>query len=80
MGKDLTGVRSSHRQLVPDGVGLDQHEPTFLRAIAIKAKTDKRHRFQEGVRLMVTSCAYASTTEEPGGGNPHAGVCAGGTG
>jgi len=40
MGKDLTGVRSSHRQLVPDGVGLDQHEPTFLRAIAIKAETD----------------------------------------
>ncbi len=76
MGKDLTGVRSSHRQLVPCGVRLDQHEPTFLRAIAIEAKTDKRHC----VRLMVTSCAYASTAEEPGAGNPHAGVSAGGTG
>ncbi len=41
MGKDLTGVHSSHRQLVPDGVELDQHEPTFLRDVAIKAKSDK---------------------------------------
>ena len=38
MGKDLTEVRSLHRPLVPDGVGPGQHEPTFLQAIAIKAR------------------------------------------
>jgi len=27
-----------------------------------------------------SSCAYASTIEEPGAGNPHARVCAGGGG
>jgi RNA-directed DNA polymerase len=47
MGKDLTEVGSPHRPLVPDEVGPDRHEPTFLRGIAIKAKADKRHRFQD---------------------------------
>ncbi len=47
MGKDLTEVRSPHRPLVPDKVGPDKHEPTFLRGIAIKAKADKQHRFQD---------------------------------
>jgi hypothetical protein len=46
MGKDLTEVRSLHRPLVPDGVGPGQHEPTFLQAIAIKARADKRHVFR----------------------------------
>jgi hypothetical protein len=27
-------------------VGPGQHEPTFLRGIAIKAQADKQHRFQ----------------------------------
>lgn len=47
MGKDLTEVRSLHRQLVPDNVGLEQHEPTFLQAIATKARSNKHHRFQD---------------------------------
>lgn len=45
MGKDLTEVRSPQRKLMPDIVGLENHEPTSLRAIAIKAKTHKQHRF-----------------------------------
>jgi len=52
MGKDLTEVRSLHRQLVPDTVGSEQHEPTFLRAIANKAKADKRHRFRDLYRYL----------------------------
>jgi group II intron reverse transcriptase/maturase len=52
MGKDLTEVRSPHRQLVPDTVGSEQHEPTFLRAIANKAKADKRHRFRDLYRYL----------------------------
>lgn len=52
MGKDLTEVRSLHRPLVPDGVGPGQHEPTFLQAIAIKARADKRHRFQDLYRHL----------------------------
>ncbi|MGH8627619.1 MAG: hypothetical protein ACREYC_20895 [Gammaproteobacteria bacterium] len=51
-GKDLTEVRSLHRPLVPDGVGPGQHEPTFLQAIAIKARADKRHRFQDLYRHL----------------------------
>jgi RNA-directed DNA polymerase len=47
MGKDLTELRNLHRQLVPDRVGPGEHEPTFLREIAIKAKANKRHRFQD---------------------------------
>jgi retron-type reverse transcriptase len=52
MGKDWTEVRSPHRQLVPDDVGSEQHEPTFLRAIANKAKADKRHRFRDLYRYL----------------------------
>jgi len=52
MGKDLTEVRSLHRQLVPDRVGPGKHEPTFLRAIAIKAKSHKRHRFRDLYRCL----------------------------
>lgn len=52
MGKDLTEVRSLHRPLVPDGVGPGQHEPTFLQAIALKAKADKQHRFQDLYRHL----------------------------
>ena len=46
-GKDLTGVRSPQRQLVPDSVGSDKHKSTFLRGIANKAKADKQHRFRD---------------------------------
>lgn len=52
MGKDLTEVRSPQRQLVPDTVGSEQHEPTFLRGIANKAKADKRHRFRDLYRCL----------------------------
>jgi group II intron reverse transcriptase/maturase len=51
-GKDLTEVRSPHRPLVPDGVGPGEHEPTFLRGIAIKARACKRHRFQNLYRHL----------------------------
>ena len=52
MGKDLTEVRSLHRQLMPDTVGSEPHEPTSLRAIANKAKADKHHRFRDLYRCL----------------------------
>ena len=52
MGKDLTELRNLHRQLVPDRVGPGEHEPTFLREIAIKAKANKCHRFQDLYRYL----------------------------
>jgi hypothetical protein len=52
MGKDLTEVRSSQRPLVPDIVGLEQGEPTFLWGIANKAKTNKGHRFRDLYRCL----------------------------
>jgi RNA-directed DNA polymerase len=52
MGKDLTEVRSPHRPLVPDTVGPGQGEPTFLRAIANKAKSRKQHRFRDLYRCL----------------------------
>lgn len=52
MGKDLTEVRSPQRQLVPDKVGPEQHEQTFLEGIATKARTDKEHRFRDLYRLL----------------------------
>jgi hypothetical protein len=45
-------------------VGLEQHEPTSLRGIAIRP----------------LACAKASTTEEPDAGKLHVRVCAGGAG
>src|SRR5512139_1385930 len=52
LGKDLTEVRSPHRPLVPDKVGPDQGETTFLRGISIKANADKQHRFQALYRYL----------------------------
>ena len=51
------GTRAGH-------VGLDQHEPTSLRGVAIRP----------------LACAKASTTEEPEAGKLHVRVCAGGAG
>ena len=51
-GKDLTEVRSPQRQLVPDEAGPEPGEPTSLRGIAIKARNDKRHRFQNLYRCL----------------------------
>jgi hypothetical protein len=47
MGKDVTGVRSPHRTLMPDTVGSEHPKPTALRGIANKARVDKHHRFRE---------------------------------
>ena len=47
MGKDLTGVRSPQRNLMPDTVGSDYHKPTSLRGIANKARVDKQHRCRD---------------------------------
>ncbi len=52
MGKDLTEVRSSQRKLIPDIVGLDKYEPTSLRGIAIKAREEREHHFQDLYRWL----------------------------
>ncbi len=57
-GKDLTEVRSPQRKLAPDTVGLDQSEQTFLRGIAIKAKSNKRHRFRDLYRCLNEELIY----------------------
>jgi len=46
MGKGVTVVRSQQRQLVPDNVGPEHIEQTFLQAISTKAGSAKAHRFQ----------------------------------
>jgi len=51
--------------------GPDTRLPTSLRGIADKARGD-------GVSLSLD--AEARTSEEPGAGNPHAGICAGAAG
>ena len=45
-GKGVTVIRSPQRPLAPDRVGPENVEPTFLRALSIKAGTAKAHRFQ----------------------------------
>ena len=51
-GKDVTEVRSPHRQLLPDTVGPEDQKPTSLRGIANKAHADKRHRFRDLYRCL----------------------------
>ena len=51
-GKDLTEVRSPQRPLVPDTVGLESGEPTYLRGIALKAESNKHHRFRDLYRCL----------------------------
>jgi len=68
MGKDLTGVRSPQRKLMPDTVGSGNHKQTSLRGIA---NVTAQHS---------AVSAEASTTEEPREGKLHAGICAGGAG
>jgi len=46
MGKGVTDIRSSQRQLAPDIAGPGHAEPTFLRALSTKASTAKAQRFQ----------------------------------
>ena len=52
MVKGLTEVRSLQRKLMPDTVGLEQHEQTSLWGIARKAKANKQHRFRDLYRLL----------------------------
>ena len=61
MGKDLTEVRSEHKETRAGHVGLEQHEPTSLRGIAIRAK--------ESMKILLD--AKASTAEEPDAGKLH---------
>ena len=42
-GKDLTEVRSEHKETRAGHVGLEPHEPTSLRGIAIRAKESKEN-------------------------------------
>jgi group II intron reverse transcriptase/maturase len=51
-GKDQTEVCSSQRKHVPDNVGLGQYVQTSLRGIAIKARTDGKHRFHDLYRCL----------------------------
>ena len=52
-GRDTSENSGSlHRPLVPGGVGPGQHEPTFLRAMADKAKSHKQHRFRDLYRCL----------------------------
>jgi group II intron reverse transcriptase/maturase len=57
-GKDLTEVRSPQRQLAPDKVGLEQGEPTFLRGIANKARSNQQHRFRDLYRCLNEELIY----------------------
>jgi retron-type reverse transcriptase len=52
LGKDLTGVRSPQRKLVPDTVGPEQDKPTSLRGIANRARVRKHHRFRDLYRCL----------------------------
>jgi RNA-directed DNA polymerase len=52
LGKDLTGVRSSQRKLVPDTVGPEKDKPTSLRGIANRARAHKHHRFRDLYRCL----------------------------
>ena len=57
-GKDLTEVRNPQRKLVPDTVGLGKYEQTSLREIAIKAKAEGKHRFQNLYRCLDAPLLY----------------------
>ena len=51
-GKEQTEVRSPQRNLVPDKVGMGKYEQTSLRGIAIKARAQAKHRFQNLYRCL----------------------------
>ena len=58
MGKGVTVIHSPQRPLAPDTVGPENDEPTFLRAISIKAGTAKAHRFQNLYGLLNESLLH----------------------
>ncbi|MDZ7843050.1 MAG: reverse transcriptase domain-containing protein [Gammaproteobacteria bacterium] len=55
----MTEVRSPQRKLVPDTVGLDEHEPTSLRGIAKRARACKDHRFRDLYRELNAELLHA---------------------
>ncbi len=57
-GKVLTEVRSPQRQLAPGKVGPEQGEPTFLRGIANKARSNQQHRFRDLYRCLNEELIY----------------------
>jgi RNA-directed DNA polymerase len=57
-GKDLTEVRSPQRKPVPDIVGPGQYGQTSLRGIAIKAKANRKYRFQDLYRCLNAPFLY----------------------
>jgi hypothetical protein len=63
-GEGPDGSTQPAKETCAGHVGLDQHEPTSLRGIAIRP----------------LACAKASTIEEPDAGKLHVRVCAGGAG
>jgi hypothetical protein len=60
MGKDLTGVRSHHRKLLPDKAGLDIHKPTSLEGIALTARLNKDHRFRNLYEELTPECLLSA--------------------
>ncbi len=62
MGKDLTGVRSLQRKLLPDKAGLDTHKPTSLEGIALTASLNKTHRFRNLYGELTSECLLIAWT------------------
>lgn len=60
MGKGVTVIRRSQRQLTSDTVGPKPVEPTFLRSISKKAAKAKSHRFQNLYGSLNESLIYES--------------------
>jgi len=70
-GKDQTEVRSLQRKLTPDIVGLGKREQTSLQGIAFKARSEKKHRFQDLYRFLnvpfLLSCWHDLNKKAAGG-------------
>lgn len=58
MVKDLTEVRSSQREHMPDKAGSDLDVQTSLRGIAKTASLNKQHRFRDLYRLLNTEMLH----------------------
>ena len=52
MGKDLTGIRSAQRNLIPSAEDWEYYELPSLRGIARKAKQEPAHRFRDLSRCL----------------------------
>jgi hypothetical protein len=58
MVKDLTEVRNSQREHMPDKAGSDLDVQTSLRGIAKTASFNKQHRFRDLYRLLNTEMLH----------------------